>query len=471
MILWLGKSRRSTLLLLSNGFSSSSRKKQTPPCFVVSAELCEPYEACLGKLVISEVHNDMINLEKKVHLELLYNDIFDKVVTIGASNGWVATLSGDDGILRLQDDLNPYASYTDPKSIPLPPLVTLPCCQTQIVTNVSMSSSSPEDEDCVVAIMPKRQKKQSERGDSSVQTARLSTKGKFRKTDRSHPANREITQQWDIHDDDFYEQMRGVEICPSRFAHRDTTDALGITEDIEALFEKIGMGYIFDLHCDCYADLTRQFLASARLYHPDEDNPVADKAMFSFIVNRQFHSMTIFQLCDVFGFGKGRQSCVPDFPEHNDFWTFIASGNFISREAKQARIRSPTTNELMDSCCTYEHLVESVTTGETFLVKQYKKTVEIDDGVAKMRTEYLMVFKLDGEGNAVHTEDIGDLVIFLSMSEPFCLRASSFPVLFPNSVESLDYWENVTVELADYLVIRGFRPFLAPYLIPPQHID
>ncbi|KAG2271061.1 hypothetical protein Bca52824_065616 [Brassica carinata] len=79
---------------------------------------------------------------------------------------------------------------------------------------------------------------------------------------------------------------------------RDTHDALGITEDIEALFEKIGLGYIFDLHCDCYADLTRQFLASARLYHPDEDNPVADKAMFSFIVNRQFHSMTIFQSGD-----------------------------------------------------------------------------------------------------------------------------------------------------------------------------
>ncbi|KAL0812281.1 hypothetical protein Bca101_068724 [Brassica carinata] len=189
--------------------------------------------------------------------------------------------------------------------------------------------------------MPKRQKKKGERGSSSVQTARLSTKGNFRKTDRSHPANQEITQQWDIHDDDFYEQMRGVEICPSRFAHRDTTDALGITEDIEALFEKIGLGYIFDLHCDCYTDLTRQFLASARLYHPDEDNPVADKAMFSFIVNMHFHSMTIFQLCDVFGFGKGRQSCVPDFPEHNDFWKFIASGNFISRGAKQTRIRSP----------------------------------------------------------------------------------------------------------------------------------
>ncbi|VVB10295.1 unnamed protein product [Arabis nemorensis] len=54
--------------------------------------------------------------------------------------------------LRLQDDLNPVASATDPKRIPLPPLVTLPGCQTQIVTNVSMSSSSSEDEDCVVAV-------------------------------------------------------------------------------------------------------------------------------------------------------------------------------------------------------------------------------------------------------------------------------------------------------------------------------
>nr|VDD21560.1 unnamed protein product [Brassica oleracea] len=359
--LWLGKSRRSTLLLLSNGFSSSSRKKQTPPCFVVSAELCEPYEACLGKLVISEVHNDMINQEKKVHLELLYNNIFDKVVTIGASNGWVATLSGDDGILRLQDDLNPYASYTDPKSIPLPPLVTLPCCQTQIVTNVSMSSSSPEDEDCVVAVKF------------------LGPQLSFCRPAQSKPEWTNIR----IENSCFFSSL------PTMFSKK------------EGMFRVLGAGG----HLVGTWDL-------------------------------QNHKHKIQRL---------RFKNIPELTK--------------------------TTNELMDSCCTYEHLVESVTTGETFLVKQYKKTVEIDDGVAKMRTEYLMVFKLDGEGNAVHTEDIGDLVIFLSKSEPFCLRASSFPVLFPNSVESLDYWENVTVELADYLVIRGFRPFLAPYLIPPQHID
>uniref|UniRef100_A0A1J3D130 KIB1-4 beta-propeller domain-containing protein n=2 Tax=Noccaea caerulescens TaxID=107243 RepID=A0A1J3D130_NOCCA len=70
--------------------------------------------------------------------------------TIGSSNGWVATLK--DGVVCLQDDLNPNASDTNPKRISLPPLVTLPRCQTQIVTNLAMSSSSPEDEDCVVAV-------------------------------------------------------------------------------------------------------------------------------------------------------------------------------------------------------------------------------------------------------------------------------------------------------------------------------
>ncbi|VVB15962.1 unnamed protein product [Arabis nemorensis] len=61
----------------------------------------------------------------------------------------------------------------------------------------------------------------------------------------------------------------------------------------------------------------------------------------------------------------------------------------------------------MDSCCTTEHLVESITTGETILVKWYKKTAEIIDGIAKMKTQEVMVFKLDEQGNAVYTQDIG----------------------------------------------------------------
>ncbi|ESQ43025.1 hypothetical protein EUTSA_v10016032mg, partial [Eutrema salsugineum] len=130
---------------------SSSSLLQTPPCSIVCASACGP---TLGKLTISDFTESVTtNSGMKVPYELVYPDLYDyAVMTIGASHGWVATLNKDDGILRLQDDLNPYASDTNPKRISLPPLVALPHCQTKIITNMSMSSSSPEDEDCVVAV-------------------------------------------------------------------------------------------------------------------------------------------------------------------------------------------------------------------------------------------------------------------------------------------------------------------------------
>ncbi|CAL9228700.1 unnamed protein product, partial [Arabidopsis halleri] len=100
----------------------------------------------VGELAIfSYIDGELDFTDKKVPMDLV-----KEMGTIGASHGWVATLKN--GAVRLQDDLDPRASDTDPKRISLPPLVTLPHCQTQIVTNVAMSSSSPEDEECIVAV-------------------------------------------------------------------------------------------------------------------------------------------------------------------------------------------------------------------------------------------------------------------------------------------------------------------------------
>ncbi|CAL9243131.1 unnamed protein product [Arabidopsis halleri] len=142
---------------------------ETPLCHIVGAERCgsTSRDGDVGKLVISNFSASPCGtkvfekrpppmeffapgcgeevLEKTVPMDLM-----TETGTIGASHGWVATLK--DGVVRLQDDLNPSASYLDPKRISLPPLVTLPHCQTQLVTNVAMSSSSPEDADCIVAI-------------------------------------------------------------------------------------------------------------------------------------------------------------------------------------------------------------------------------------------------------------------------------------------------------------------------------
>ncbi|WZZ32043.1 hypothetical protein YC2023_015444 [Brassica napus] len=55
--------------------------------------------------------------------------------------------------------------------------------------------------------------------------------------------------------------------------------------------------------------------------------------------------------------------------------------------------------------------------------------------------------KLDDEGNAVYTQDIGDLNIFFSLSEPFCVPATFFPDLLPNSVDFIDFDDSGLVGL------------------------
>lgn len=52
-----------------------------------------------------------------------------------------------------------------------------------------------------------------------------------------------------------------------------------------------------------------------------------------------------------------------------------------------------------------------------------------------IKTHKIMVFRQDNEKEiGLYTEDIGDLCIFVGENEPFCLSASNYPGLKPNSV-------------------------------------
>lgn len=109
---------------------------------------------------------------------------------------------------------------------------------------------------------------------------------------------------------------------------------------------------------------------------------------------------------------------------------------------------STANKTLLDTCCKSEHLVESRTTDETFMVKLYKKTMY--GTAAKIKTEAVMVFMLDDKGNAVYTQDIGDLCIFITKSEHFCrLPSSSFPDMYPSHVIVLDVNETASFNLVD----------------------
>ncbi|XP_010482860.1 PREDICTED: uncharacterized protein LOC104761472 [Camelina sativa] len=351
--------RSSLLLILSNGFSTSLL--QTPPCSIIRAIPCG---GGLGKLIVSYANDGGItSLEKKVPLELIMKRVIKEMVTIGASHGWIATFDMEDEVLRLQDDLNPAASDTHPKRIPLPYLVTLPHCQTEIITNVSMSTPSPEDEDCIVAV--------------KFFGPQLS----FCKPSQSKPKWHNIS---------------------------------------------------FDNRC----------FYSSRIIFSKKDN------MFRML-------------------GSGGHLIASwDLSEHK-------------RKPMLQKVRYQNLSELTEtkrehlySCFTSDHLVESESTGETFLVKWYQETAEIVDGVAKMKTKDVLVFKLDEEGNAVYTNDIGDLCMFLSKSEPFCVPSASFPGMGRNNVLIWDVDGDTFLHLDDsYPIITHVGELSAPFHIPPQNLN
>ncbi|XP_010443444.2 PREDICTED: uncharacterized protein LOC104726312 [Camelina sativa] len=95
--------------------------------------------------------------------------------------------------------------------------------------------------------------------------------------------------------------------------------------------------------------------------------------------------------------------------------------------------------EMLDKCFMTNHLVESPS-GELFFIKWYTQYIHKEDEDGDLEfihcsTKRFMIFRQDGMSkDFCYTEDIGDLCIFLSKSEAFCLSASIYPRLKPNSI-------------------------------------
>ncbi|ESQ46889.1 hypothetical protein EUTSA_v10027810mg [Eutrema salsugineum] len=271
-------------------------------------------------------------LKKEIPCELL-----EGRGLIGASRGWVATLKKR--IVCLHDDMNLTASESNPKRISLPPLVTLPHCQTQIVTSVAMSSSSPENDDCIVAVKflgPQL---------SLIRPSQDSMWTNIRIADPSFSTSNVMFSQRD----------KMFSLPASGGSHMGSWDL-----------------------------------------HKHRDKPKLQKLLFQ------------------------------NLP----------------------RLRK-TERELLDSCYKTEHLVES-SAGETFLVIWYRYGTE---DMSHFETKDFRVFKLDGNGNAFYTKDIGDFSIFLSKSEPFC--ETSLFLLDRNCIYYVDVHESKsTIELGGFSLRR-----------------
>ncbi|CAA7062399.1 unnamed protein product [Microthlaspi erraticum] len=128
--------------------------------------------------------------------------------------------------------------------------------------------------------------------------------------------------------------------------------------------------------------------------------------------------------------------------------------------------------EMLDKCFMSKHLVESPS-GELFFIKWYTLCIrrEEEDGESTIMhsvTKRFMVFREDEKRkDFCYTEDIGDLCIFLGRSEAFCVKASMYPGLKPNSiyyigVSGLGFYDLASGTVRSFDTPAG-RPLLVPY--------
>ncbi|KAG2252660.1 hypothetical protein Bca52824_082796 [Brassica carinata] len=334
---------------------------ETPLCHIYGIEHCgysrddygRPRYPEIGRLMITDFTGPSCwtkVLEKTVRMDLM-----TETGTMGASHGWAFTLRYG-GIPHLLDDLNPGVSDSDGCEISLPDLVTLPHCQTKLVTNVAMSSSSPHDEDCILAI-------------------------KFAGPQLSLIRPAQEKKEWvniKIEDPSFFSSR-------VMYSKRDKKFAMPASEGTHIGYWDLG------------------------------ENLEKPKAQ---------------EFCDFF---------TPELLKSE--W------------------------ERLDSCVTSVELVESRTTDEMFMVKRFTERNGFNDG--RMEERRIWVFRQDSSSTWCSTENIGDLCIFLSNAEPFCLKASSHQKC-KNSIYFIDKSERGIFILGDKYKTSNFNKFTAPYFIPPQ---
>ncbi|CAH8356266.1 unnamed protein product [Eruca vesicaria subsp. sativa] len=343
---------------------------ETPLCHIYGVEHCENDHANkwrysnMGRLMITDYSGPSCRtmvLEKTVLMSLM-----SETGTAGASYGWAFTLDCD-GTPCLTNDLNPVVSESDECTIVLPDLVTLPHCQTKLVTNVAMSTSSPHDKDCILAV-------------------------KFAGPQLSFCRPAQKKKEWvniKIEDTGFFSSR-------VMYSKRDKKFAMPSEEGTHIGYWDLG----------------------------GEDLKIPKNERFP-----GFNPELIY-------FGNVPELLMSEW-------------------------------ERLESCCRSVELVESRTTGEMFMVKRFRWRNNYEGG--RMEEYRIWVFKQSSSSASwYYTKNIGDLCIFLSNSEPFCLKASSHQKR-KNSIYFVDKNERGIFTLGDdKYMTSSFHNFTAPYFIPPQ---
>ncbi|KAG7543593.1 hypothetical protein ISN45_Aa07g034960 [Arabidopsis thaliana x Arabidopsis arenosa] len=130
-------------------------------------------------------------------------------------------------------------------------------------------------------------------------------------------------------------------VHPTRFVDRFFLRQMGLAEGVDDLLQRIGMSCLKDMYYPTFEEETKDFLSTVKVEYKDPKDKVASQGLMTFKIGNKGYGLTIFDICEVYGFNKGEAVSFDTFHGASDLWNRIANGNYRTNGAKMTGIRNP----------------------------------------------------------------------------------------------------------------------------------
>ncbi|XP_019100933.1 PREDICTED: uncharacterized protein LOC104789644 [Camelina sativa] len=155
------------------------------------------------------------------------------------------------------------------------------------------------------------------------------------------PSAEPPTRVWSDEDTKGLKLLGQCKMEPTRFVDRELFEKMGMLSDFDELVKNMGFGTFAEQAWDLHDRLAREFLATVQVDSPGGSDMMAEQCSISFFLLRQHYVISMFDLCDIFGFPRNTLCTMEKLDSRTEIWKLIAAGQYASRSARQSRIRNP----------------------------------------------------------------------------------------------------------------------------------
>lgn len=142
---------------------------------------------------------------------------------------------------------------------------------------------------------------------------------------------------------DYRKALKTITMIPTKYPDHALLVALGILEDVEALFHNMGMAKFFTMERPTYKTPTEQFFASLTVHHGDTSPTTPENFNhIEFRVGVKNYPVSFHDICGIYGFKEWLNSYFRDNNEVDRICDMLGDGNYVAGGIKASSLRNPT---------------------------------------------------------------------------------------------------------------------------------